>query len=302
MRILITGATGLIGSRIVKLCLRNNLSVNYLTHSRNKLENKENYRGYFYDPTKKEIDIDCLEEVGAIINLAGENIFQPWTKKNRKRILNSRLNVADLLFKTLKENEHNVGQIVSASGISIYPNSKFKMYYEDEKEVNPSFLGRVVEQWEAAHDQFQNLGLRVAKIRTGIVLAKNGGALPVMQKPFKYNVGSAIGSGKQWQSWIHLDDLARIYLFSVQNGLEGAYNAVAPNPVTNCELMQEIGKTMGKKMWLPNVPKPLLKLALGKMASIALDSQLVSSKKIQDAGFSFYYTNLAKALEDINNL
>lgn len=300
MRILITGATGLIGSRIVKLCHSKGFSVNYLTRSKNKIQKKENYRGYLYDPIEKEIDVNCLKEVGAIMNLAGENIFQPWTKKNRKRILNSRINVADLLFKTLEENEHQVGQIVSASGISIYPNSKFKMHYEDEKEINPSFLGKVVEQWEAANDQFQKLGLRVAKIRTGIVLAKNGGALPVMQKPFKYNLGSAIGSGKQWQSWIHLDDLARIYLFSVQNGLEGAYNAVAPNPVTNCDLMQEIGKAMDKKIWLPNVPKPLLKLVLGKMAAIALDSQLVSSKKIQDVGFTFRYTNLVKALEDIN--
>lgn len=299
MRVLITGATGLIGSKITKLCHENGIKVNYLSTSKNKIQNKDNYRGFYWDPSSGEIDAACLEGVGAVINLAGANIFQPWTKAAKARILDSRLNSLNTLYKILHENEHEVGHLVSASAIGIYPSSLQKMHFEDEKAVDNSFLGEVTKKWEAAADRFRDLEIRVSKVRIGLVLSDRGGALAQMKKPIKYNMGAALGSGKQWQSWIHIEDLARIFLYILQNGLSGVYNAVAPNPVTNSTLTQQLAKTMGKNIWLPNVPAFALKLLMGEMATIILSSQLVSSKKIREAGFSFHYINLERALRDL---
>ena len=299
MRILITGATGLVGDRITCLCHEKGISVNYLTTSKEKLEKKENFRGFYWNPSSGEVDSKCLEGVGAIINLAGENVFQPWTKRAKERILNSRIASLDLLFKLLNEHDHQVGQLISASAIGIYPSSLQKMHYEDEKEIDDSFLAEVVDKWELAADKFRELDIRVAKVRIGLVLSSRGGALAQMKKPIKFNVGAPLGSGKQWQSWIHIDDLARIFLHILENGLTGVYNAVAPNPVTNKELTQELAKTMDKKTWLPNVPPVALKLVMGEMSVMILSSQLVSSKKIEETGFIFYYVNLSKALEDL---
>lgn len=299
MRILITGATGLVGERLVQLCHEKGINVNYLTTQKRKIENREEYKGFYYDPSAGEIDKKCFERVGTIINLAGENISSRWTKKQKEKIINSRLDVINLLFQTLQDIDHEVGHFISASGISIYPSSLQKMYYEDEKETANTFLGTLVQKWEAAADKFSDILIRVAKIRTGLVLSEKGGALPKLEKPFKYNLGAALGSGKQWQSWIHIDDLARIYLFAVENGLQGVYNAVAPNPVTNEKMMEELAKKHKKNLWLPNVPAPFMKLALGEMASTALESQLVSDKKIREKGFSFNYPNLGNALQDL---
>jgi len=141
--------------------------------------------------------------------------------------------------------------------------------------------------------------MEVAKIRIGLVLAREGGALPKLKDPVSFNVGTAFGSGKQWQSWIHIEDLAGIFLHVLENKLSGVFNGVAPNPVTNKEMMKEIAAQLNKSIWLPNVPAIALKVALGEMATVLLSSQLVSSDKIEKAGFKFRYKNLIKALEDL---
>ncbi|MGB7786365.1 MAG: TIGR01777 family oxidoreductase [Salinimicrobium sp.] len=299
MRVLITGATGLIGSKITQLCHEKGIDVSYLTHSKDKLEKKENFKGFYWNPRTGEIDTACLERVGTIINLAGANIFQPWSDKNKKKILNSRIDSLNLLHKTLKENEHEVGQLISASAVGIYPSSTQVMHYEDEQEISDSFLGQVAHQWELAADPFKELDLRVAKVRIGLVLSNEGGALPQMERPVKYNVGAALGKGTQWQSWIHIEDLARLFIFILQNGLQGVYNGVAPNPVTHEDLMEQLARTMGKSLWLPKIPPFLLKTVMGEMSSVVLESQLVSSKKIQEAGFNFHFVNLKTAFDDL---
>lgn len=299
MRVLITGATGLVGTKIADLCREKDLGVNYLTTSKSKIEKFKDYKGFYWDPAAGEIDEECLNGVGAIINLAGANVFQPWTEENKKIILNSRIDSLNLLHKTLKRVPHHVGQIVSASAIGIYPSSRQKMYFEDEEEVDKSFLGEVVQKWEEAADKLNDLNIRLAKVRIGLVLSNEGGILPQMQRPFKFNMGTSLGSGRQWQSWIHILDLARLFLFVIENGLRGVYNAVAPNPVTNEDLVSRLADTMGKKVWMPKVPSFLLKTVMGEMSTMVLGSQLVSSKKIEDAGFSFYYVNLEKAFEDL---
>jgi uncharacterized protein len=299
MRVLITGATGLVGKSITRLCHARGIEVNYLTTSRSKIVQNDNYKGFFWDPSTGEIDPACLHSVGSIINLAGASVFQPWTEKNKAKILNSRVESLRLLFKTLKENNHQVGQLVSASAIGIYPSSFQKMRYENDPEVSNGFLGKVVQKWESAADDFEALGLRVAKIRIGLVLAKDGGALPVMARPLKYGLGAPIASGAQWQSWIHLNDLSRIFIHVFSNGLTGIYNGVAPNPVTNQELTEQLAKSLNKSLWLPKVPAVLIKMVTGKMSSLVLDSQLVSSDKIQATGFEFHYINFQQALEDL---
>jgi uncharacterized protein len=299
MRILITGATGLVGTEITRLCHESGIGVNFLTTSKAKIEKSETYRGYYWNPSKGEIDERCLEGVGAIINLAGANVFQPWTSSAKKKILSSRIDSLKLLYKVLKENSHEVSQVVSASGISIYPSSPTKMYEEKDKEVADDFLGEVTQKWEEAADKLNELEVKVSKVRTGIVLSDEGGALPQIIRPVKLNLGAPLGSGQQWQSWIHNRDLARLYLFVIKKGLEGVYNGVAPNPATNEELTREIALVLGKKLWLPKVPGFALKLAMGDMSTLVLGSQLVSSKKIEDMGFEFHYVNLRQAIKDI---
>lgn len=299
MRVLITGATGLVGSRIAKKCLAKQIDVNYLTTSKEKIKTEAHYKGFYWDATNKEIDLKCFNNVDAIIHLAGASIAKRWTSSYKKEILDSRIDTANLLLNSLKNTKHSVSQFISASAIGIYPSSFRNLYTEEDKKRDDSFLGEVVEKWEAAADSFKELNIKVAKVRTGLVLAEDGGALQKMKEPADFNLGAAFGTGKQWQSWIHIEDLANMYVHILENNLEGVYNGVAPNPVTNNELMEGIAKQLDKSVWLPNVPAIALKVALGDMSTVVLSSQLVSSDKIETTGFSFKYKNLAKALEDL---
>lgn len=299
MRVLITGATGLIGSKISRLCREKGIEVHYLTTSKDKLENKPDYKGFYWDPDKNEIDSKAIEEVDAIINLVGASIAERWTPEQKEIILKSRTKTANLLYKCLQENEHQVKNLVSASAIGVYPSSLEKLYTEEDKDVDDSFVGDVVVKWEEAVNNFKDLGIEVAKIRIGLVLAVNGGILQKLKEPVNFNVGSPLGNGKQWQSWIHIDDIGGIFMFALEHKLTGIYNAVAPNPVTNKELVNEVASQMGKPVWLPNVPKVALKLVLGKMSHLVLSSQLVSSDKIEQEGYTFKYVNLIRALQDL---
>ncbi|HKJ49115.1 MAG TPA: TIGR01777 family oxidoreductase [Christiangramia sp.] len=299
MRVLITGATGLIGSKLSQLCRDKGIKVNYLTTSKSKIKKEDDYQGFYWDPNNQEIEKGCIDGVKIIIHLAGASIAEPWSDSYKRKIIKSRTETAALLHKTLESNMNQVENFISASAIGVYPSSLEKLYFEDNNEKADNFVGEVVRKWEAAADKFENLGLDVAKIRVGLVLAEDGGMLEKIKKPISLNMGAALGSGKQWQSWIHIDDLAGIFLYAIENELTGVYNAVAPNPVTNKELTQELAKKMGKTIWLPNVPKFALKALLGEMSEIVLSSQLVSSKKIEEVGYNFEYTNLVRALGDL---
>ncbi|MDT0678159.1 TIGR01777 family oxidoreductase [Autumnicola musiva] len=299
MRVLITGATGLIGSHVTRLCHENGIEVNYLTTSKSKIEKKDKYKGFYWNPYDREMDLKSLEGVSAIINLVGASIAKPWTKSHKKAIMDSRTETAKLLFDVLSKNDHSVDHFISASAIGIYPSSKDKLYFEDETGVDDSFAGRVVVKWESAVNNFQDIGIDVTKIRIGLVLAEEGGMLEKLKQPVGFNVGAPLGSGKQWQSWIHIEDLARIFLHALENDLAGTYNAVAPNPVTNKELVKCVAKNMGKSVWLPNVPAVVIKTMAGEMGRLILSSQLVSNKKIESTGFHFRYTHLSNALQDL---
>ena len=299
MKVLITGATGLIGTELVSLLLQNGISVNYLTTSKKKIVNELNYNGFYWSPEQGLIDENCLMGVDSIINLAGANIAKRWTNSYKQEIIESRLLSSALLFKALKNNPNHVKQIISASGTSIYPNSDTIIYDENSTQVNDSFLGNVVVKWEESTDKFASLGLKVCKLRTGIVLSSKGGALVEMLKTIKLGLGSAFGSGKQIQSWIHIHDIASLYLFAIKNDLEGVYNAVSSNPVTNQELTFTIARVLKKPLFMPNIPKFVMKLMLGEMHELLFENRNLSAKKIEDKGFEFKYKTIDTALKNI---
>lgn len=299
MKVLITGATGLIGTKLTKLCHDEGWTVHYLTTSKHKLEQTENFKGFYWNPKTQEIDESCFDGVQAIFHLAGATVSKRWTSTYKHEIINSRVQTTSLLYNTVKNGDYNIKQVISASAIGVYPSSLTNFYDENYPETNSEFLGKVVEQWEETVDAFKFLNTDVTKMRIGLVLANEGGALPQMAKPVKFGLGAAFGSGEQWQSWIHIDDLAAMFVYALKHNVKGAVNAVAPNPVTNEELTKAIAKQLNRPLWLPNIPKFAMRLVLGEMHQLLFDSQRVSSKKIENLGFTFQYHNLKGALEDL---
>lgn len=299
MKVLITGATGLIGSELVKLLLQNDVNVHYLSTSKKKIVNKHNYRGFYWNIEKGNIDINCLTDVDTIIHLAGATIAKRWTKCYKQEIIESRLLTSSILFRALKTNQNQVKHIISASGTAIYPSNDKVVFDENSTEIDNSFLGNLVFKWEESIDKFKSLGLKVCKLRTGIVLSKNGGALMKMVGPIKMGVGSPFGTGKQIQSWIHIQDIAALYYFAVMNNLEGIYNAVAPNPVSNETLTKTIATVLRKPLFMPNIPKFAMELILGEMHELLFENKNLSALKIIEKGFEFKFTKIEKALEDV---
>lgn len=299
MRILVTGITGLVGQEIRKLCKAMEVDVNYLSTRENMLEDKPGYQGFYWNPAEGKIDHRCLQGVEAIVHLAGANVAKPWTKSYKQEIIDSRVDSTQLLIDTLKENQHSVQQVVSASAIGIYQSSLTKLHEEDSDALADDFLGEVVKKWEKAVDGFKSLHIPVCKLRIGMVLSGSGGALEKLVKPINNYIGAPLGSGDQWQSWIHVYDLAHMFLFAVQADLDGVYNAVAPNPITNKHMTQQIAKHLNKPLIAPKVPPFVLKLMLGDMANVVLASQLVSAKKIKEEGYNFDFTDFKSALQEI---
>jgi len=299
MRVLITGATGLIGQEIVKLCHKKSIAVNYLTTSKSKIKQHEHYQGFYWNPKTQDIDPKCFNKVDAIIHLAGATVSKRWTAAYKKEILSSRIEGTQVLINALKGETHTIKQVVSASAIGIYPDSLIQYYDEIFNDFDDSFLSDVVQKWEQVVDGFSKLNITVSKVRIGLVLSNKGGALQEMVKPIKFGLGAAFGNGKQWQSWIHINDLAGLFLYVLENQSSGVYNGVAPNPVTNLELTKAIAKVLGKPLLLPSIPKFFMKLVLGEMHILLFDSQRVSSKKIEDKGFLFKEYHLQSALEGL---
>lgn len=299
MKILITGATGLIGKELTNLLLKENHSIHYLTTSKLKIQNRDNYFGFYWNPKEGKIDENCLDGVDAIIHLAGASISNRWTDSYKQELIESRLLSTNLLYHLVKKNPNQVKHFISASGTAIYPDSDSAVYDENSTEIDPSFLGNLVVKWEESADQFKLLNIKVTKMRTGIVFSEKGGALPEMIKPIKMFVGSGFGTGKQMQTWIHINDVVRLYFFTLQNKIEGVINAVAPNPISNQELTRCIAKQLHRPLFLPNVPLIVMKLILGEMHILLFNNKNIIPRRALELAFQFEYPTADLALTNL---
>ena len=299
MKVLITGATGLIGSRIVKDCLERDIKVNFLTTRKNKIDSIPGCFGFYWDPKKNIIDLKCFDDIDSIINLSGASIFRIWTKKNKELILNSRVQSLNFLRDTIKENNIKINSIISASGIGAYPSSNEKEFDENEKDRSNYFLSDVIKEWEKATMSFKNIVKNVSIVRIGLVLSKHGGVLKQTMQPMSFGFGVYFGNGNQWQSWIHIKDISRLFLHINEKALCGIYNGVAPTPLTNFDFTKMVSKIRRGVLFLIPVPRLFFRLIFGEMHIILFKSQKVSSEKIQSKGFTFIYEDLENTLKNI---
>ncbi|QEM12555.1 TIGR01777 family oxidoreductase [Mucilaginibacter rubeus] len=295
--ILLTGGSGLLGRHLTTALLAKGYTVSHLSR---KAGNDARVKTFVWDINKGIIDERCIDGVDTIVHLAGSGIAEKrWTEARKKDLIDSRVKSIELVYDLMKRRQHQVTSVISASGIGYYSNRGDELMFETSTPTH-DFISQCCVLWEDAVNESEKLGIRTVKFRTGVVLDKNGGALPTLAKPIKLFVGSPIGSGKQWVPWIHWLDVVDMYLLGIENkDLSGVYNMVAPSPVTNKQLTQAVAKHLHKPLWAPNVPGFLLKLLLGEMSSIVLGSTKVSAQKIEDAGFKFKYTDLDAALTNI---
>ena len=299
MKVLITGGSGLIGRSITKKLIIGNIPVVHLTRNKNSSNDVKTYE---WDWEKNQIDVSCFQDVTHIIHLAGANIAEkPWTMRRKRLIVKSRVHSARLIHEKVNELNLPLEAFISASGTGYYGARTVERIFEEKDKNYEDFISECCVQWEAAADLFQNAS-RVVKLRLGIVLNKNEGALPKLSGFIKKGIGSAIGSGKQYMPWIHLDDATNLFIESLNNkNMNGAYNAVAPDHQTNKEFTIELAKVLNKKVRVPNVPPFVLKTIYGELADILLYGSRVSADKIINAGFKFKYDELNKSLTEIYN-
>ena len=296
--VLISGGSGFIGSHLTGLLIANGYSVSIL--SRNEKQNKGDIFYYKWDVANQTIDEKAVLNADFIIHLAGENIAEKrWTAKRKAEIIDSREKSTQLLYAVLKKNNKKLDAFISASAIGIYGAINGEEICSEDTTYANDFLGYTCQKWEGAIDFIENLNIRTVKIRTGLVLGKNDGFLKKLIPLFQFRLGSALGSGKQYMPWIHVDDLCAIYLQAVMNpNMEGAYNAAVLDNTTNSIFSKTLARIFGYSIWLPNVPAFVLKLVMGEMAVIVLTGRRVSSDKIEQTGFQFQFKNLDEAIRN----
>lgn len=293
MKIAVTGGSGFIGKRLISHLQQQGHEV--INISRSPRAVIEHVRTVTWDQLKT--DSSAFAGLDAIVNLAGESINQRWTAAAKERIVGSRLKAAEQVAQLVERMDVKPKVVVNASGMSVYGTSETETFDERSPHLPVDFLSKVVEQWEDAADQIQ--GTRIVKVRVGLVLDGKEGAFPKMALPYKLGIGGPTGSGKQWLSWIHIDDMVRLIDFCIQNeAILGPVNATAPNPVTN----REFGRALAKAMRRPNLfplPAFILKIMFGELSILLLEGQKVLPRVLLEHGFTFKYSFVDKALADI---
>ncbi|RDV17007.1 TIGR01777 family protein [Pontibacter diazotrophicus] len=294
-KILITGGSGLVGMRLSEMLIDQGYEVAHLSRNPDKVSN---YKTFKWDVKEGTIDESAITYADYIVHLTGASLAsEKWTEDRKREIINSRVKSANLLYNAMKSSEHHVKGFISASGVGIYGNSGDQLVSE-ESTLGDDFLADVCQSWEGAAWQMHELGLRTVIMRLGIVLSTKGGALPQMARPVKMMAGAPLGSGKQYMSWIHLDDACRLFISAIEDPqFTGVYNAVAPHPVTNKQFMTELAEAMKKPLVLPKVPAFAINLMMGEMSDVVLTGQRVSANKVLQTGFTFEYNYLEEALE-----
>jgi uncharacterized protein len=299
--VLITGGTGLIGTSITKKLVSKGHEVIILTRDKSKYTNTGSVSYAEWDLEKKSVERSAIEKADHIINLAGAGVADKrWTEKRKKEIRDSRVKAGELLVKTLGEIPNKVQSVINASAIGWYgPDGQHRIErsFTESDHAYTDFLGTTCLAWQQSIEPVKALGKRLVIIRTGIVLAKEGGAFPEFVKTLQFRLATILGSGKQIVSWIHIDDLVNIYIYAVENAdMKGVFNAVAPNPVSNKELILAIARAR-RKFFIPvKVPSFVLKTVLGEMSIEVLKSATVSGRKIVDEGYQFQFSNIESAL------
>jgi uncharacterized protein (TIGR01777 family) len=294
MNILVSGGSGLVGSATIQLLLENGHTIYNLTTQKALRSEHAKVHHIYWNPRTSEVETSALPAIDAVVNLAGFSVANKWTKENKEKMISSRIESTRLLVK-ISGQAHT---FVSASASGIYRDTD--EWQDEQSAFANDFLAQLSITWEEEAQKARVNGARVALLRIGVVLDQREGALGKMIPFFKMGLGSAVGRGSQYMSWIHLHDLARMLVFAVENKtVEGAYNAVAPAPVTNKQISKSLAKALNRPFFLPNVPAFALRLAFGEMADMLFTSKRLKSEKIQQAGFTFQFPDVDSAMRDL---
>ncbi len=299
MKAVIAGGTGFVGKELTNELIRHGYDVTILTRNpeNKKEEDRLHYVKWLADGAEPEA---VLEGTDVFINLAGESINSGrWTEERKQRILNSRITATREMVRIVKALKQKPKVFINASAIGIYPSSDLDTFTESSNAAGSGFLSQVVNIWEREAIEADKAGIRTVLARFGVVLGTEEGALPRMALPYKIGAGGKLGSGRQWVSWIHVWDVARAIRFAAEHeAIEGPMNITAPNPARMNDLGKTLAKVLGRPHWL-FVPEPMLKLTLGEMSTVVLDSQRVLPAKLTQAGFVFQFPLLRGALSDL---
>ncbi|NQV42694.1 MAG: TIGR01777 family protein [Candidatus Marinimicrobia bacterium] len=296
--VLISGGTGLVGQRLSAALSERGYEVMLLSR---KNASSLKYSTYTWNPEEQEIAHEAIARADYVVNLAGVNISEKkWTNTRKQEIADSRVKSGQLLTNSIRENNKKIKAFISASAVGYYGAETSEKVFSENDSPASDFLGNTCETWEKPAGEISKLGIRSVILRIGVVLAREGGALPKMMLPIKYGVGSALGDGKQYIPWIHIDDLVGILIQSIEaEGMNGSYNAVAPESTNNESFMRLVANILKKPFFLPKVPATILRMLLGEMAVIVLEGSRVSAEKIIESGYKFVYPELNAALRDL---
>jgi uncharacterized protein (TIGR01777 family) len=299
VKVIVTGATGFIGGALVRALLGRGDTVVALTRNVEKARKKlpPGVEAVHWDGKAEGPWIEVFNGADAVVNLAGESAFvKPWTERQKQRILRSRVDATNAVVDAIAKADPRPSVLVNASGMDIY-GSQGDTVLTEESPAGGTFLAGVVRQWEAAAKRAEDLGVRVVLLRTSLVLGRQGGILPLVSLPFRFFMGGVIG-GKQWVSWIHIDDEVALILYALtHDDIRGPINAAAPNPVPMSAFSKEIGRALHRPVWAP-VPTSVLHTVLGEQANVILGSLRLQPKVAQEAGYRFQYPELEAALHE----
>jgi uncharacterized protein (TIGR01777 family) len=293
--VLVAGGSGFIGSRLVERLQAEGHRVRLLTRT----PRAEHHFGW--NPADGQIDDEAVRGADVVINLAGAGIAEKrWTPERKKLIISSRVDSARVLGQAFRRLQHLPQVYLAASAIGYYGNSGERLMTENDPPADQGFLSTSTVAWEQATETIAAMGIRTVTLRIGIVLEQSGGALREIIRPLRWGIGAYFGDGQAWYSWIHRDDVCRMFLWAMDTtGAEGIYNAAAPNPVRNRELVRATARAMGRRALLMPAPVFALRVLLGEMADVVLNSTRVSADKVRQEGFSFQFPTLEEALADI---
>jgi uncharacterized protein (TIGR01777 family) len=297
MKVLITGGSGLLGSSLTQKLLSENIEVVHLTREKNS---KNDVKNYLWNWGKNEIDERCFNGITHIIHLAGAGIAEKaWTQKRKNTIVKSRVLTARLLHSKIESLNIDLKAFISASAVGFYGAQVSEKEFNESDVSYEDFMGNCCKQWENAADLFVPIS-RVVKLRLGVILDKDFGALPRIARMIKNRIGSPLGTGSQYMPWIHIDDAVEIFYNAIRNNeYSGVYNAVSTENITNSILTKSVGRVLNRKIWLPNVPSFILRFLYGEMSDTILKGVKVSNKKIKNLGFKFKYNKIDEALKYI---